>query len=81
MLILQVISRGKVIYTKYKEAGKQASVEISKDLQKLVSPDARLLVFYVDKSTNEIVADSIKFEVDKTCRGKDVSKLKSSRSI
>ncbi|XP_060561336.1 complement C5-like [Ruditapes philippinarum] len=65
-----IISRGKVVFTKYMEAGTQASVEITKDLQKLVSPDARLLVFYVDKDKHELVADSIKFEVEKMCRGK-----------
>jgi hypothetical protein len=80
-LLLQVILRGKIVYTKYKDAGKQASVEITKDLQELVSPDARLLVFYVDKTTNKIVADSFKFEVEKRCRGRGVSKLKSRHGI
>jgi hypothetical protein len=45
---------------------------IMKDQHGLVSPDARLLVFYVDKTTNELVADSIKFEVENKCSGKGV---------
>jgi hypothetical protein len=81
MLLLQVISRGKVVYTKYKDVANVANEEITKDLQEFVSPDARLLVFNVDKTTNELVADSIKFEVDKKCRGKGVSKLKSRHGI
>jgi hypothetical protein len=71
-MILQIVSRGKVVFTKYKEAANVASEEITKDLQELVSPDARLLVFYVDKTTNELVADSIKFEVENKCSGKGV---------
>ena len=75
-LTFQVITRGKVVYTKYKDPANEASEEISEELQEIVSPDARLLVFDVDKNTNELVADSIKFEVEQKCRGAGVSKLK-----
>ncbi|XP_060569312.1 venom factor-like [Ruditapes philippinarum] len=69
MLIVGV-ARGKVVYTKYKEESNVANEEITEDLQELVSPDTRLLVFFVDYTTHELAADSTKFEVEKTCRGK-----------
>jgi hypothetical protein len=81
MLILQGVARGKVVYTKYREESNVANQEIKEDLQELVSPDARLLVYYVDNTTHELVADSIKVEVEKKCRGKRVSKLKSRHNI
>nr|ACN37845.1 complement component C3 [Ruditapes decussatus] len=64
-----VVTRGKIVFIKYKDAANEASEETSDQLEELVSPDARLLVFYVDTETDVIVADSVKFEVEKKCRG------------
>lgn len=62
-----------MVYTKFKAAGNLASVILTEDIQELISPSARLLVFYVDKRTNNIVADSEKIEVDQKCRNTGVS--------
>ncbi|XP_053393834.1 venom factor-like [Mercenaria mercenaria] len=68
-MLFMVVTRGQIVYTQFKDAANQASVEIPEDLQEIITPNARLLVFYVDKNTHELVADSIKFDVEKKCRG------------
>ncbi|XP_053388991.1 A.superbus venom factor 2-like [Mercenaria mercenaria] len=71
----EVVVRGKIVYTKFKWAANQFSERIVEELQEKVSPNARVLVFYIDKSTHELVADSVKFDVNKKCRGEGL-KLK-----
>lgn len=68
----QIVTRGKVVYTKFKEAANQASEILTEDIQELISPSGRLLVFYVDKQSDMLVADSEKFEVDQKCRDRGV---------
>lgn len=60
------------MYTKYIDPGNQRSDDITDALEKAISPSARLIVYYVDKTSNEIVADSVKFSVKRQCQGKEV---------
>lgn len=55
------------------DAFNEKTEEISEMLHEYITPSARVLVFYVDKKNKEVVADSVKFTVEETCRGKGVS--------
>lgn len=61
-----------MVLTKFKEVALVASEILPEEIQELISPSARLLVFYVDKETKKLVADSDKFHVVQKCRGKGV---------
>jgi len=41
-------------------------------LMEKVSPGARIIAFYVDERTNELVADAVKFSVNPICQGQKV---------
>jgi hypothetical protein len=41
--------------------------KITEEIQEKVSPSGRILAYYVDKNSQELVADSIKFFVKKGC--------------
>ncbi|XP_053373562.1 venom factor-like [Mercenaria mercenaria] len=72
-MLFLIVSRGKVVHTVFKPPSNKVSEQIKEDLQKLINPTARLLVFYVDEGTDKVVADSIKIEVDPKCRGDDLT--------
>lgn len=54
----------------FKEASIMSTLLIDEQSQDLVNPSGRLVVFYVDRNTNDVVADSVQFELDGKCRGK-----------
>ena len=65
------MSRGKIMHWKYTASTFEDEFELEKELLTKITPNARVLVFYVDN--NKVVADSVKFDVEAVCRGKEVS--------
>ncbi|KAL4219300.1 Si dkey-8k3.2 [Mactra antiquata] len=73
-MLFMVITRGKIVYTAFKNIGNEVSIEFPDKMKKMVSPSGRLLVFYADKSAKgEIVVNSVKFDVEHVCRGEELS--------
>ncbi|KAL4220109.1 hypothetical protein ACF0H5_020520 [Mactra antiquata] len=73
-MLFMVVTRGQIVHTAFKNIGNKVSIELSDIMKKMVSPSGRLLVFYADKSAKgEIVVDSVKFDVEHECRGKELS--------
>ena len=73
----QLISRGEIIDTEFERKNNEPVKILTNSLQEKLSPSGRYVVFYVDTSTNEVVADSIKVSVTPRCKGQDVSIFKS----
>ncbi|XP_060557864.1 venom factor-like [Ruditapes philippinarum] len=62
-----VISKGQILHTLFKKNDKMVTEKITEEIQEKVSPSGRILAYYVDKNSQELVADSIKFFVKKGC--------------
>ena len=59
---------------KYIDSTFENEFELEEDILTKITPNARVLVFYVDN--NAVVADSVKFDVEAVCRGKEVRLFK-----
>jgi len=66
------VSRGAVVHSVYKPPGSKVQTDFNDALLEKVSPGGRIIAFYVDGNTNELVADAVKFKVDPACRGQKV---------
>ena len=64
------MSRGHILQWKYIDRTFEAEFELEKQLLTKITPNARVLVFYVDN--NVVVADSVKFDVEAFFRGREV---------
>lgn len=72
-MLFMIISRGKVEHVVFRQISHRVSEPIGEQVQDLINPSARVLVFYVDSKSDIIVADSIKIELEPKCRGKQLT--------
>jgi len=71
-LLFQIVSRGKIVYEKYKPMTNMITKGISAKILRQVSPGGRLLAFYIDAQSDTIVADAALFAVEPTCTSEQV---------
>ena len=72
LFCFQIVLRGTVVFTAFKNPSSKVTQSMTNALMEEVSPGARIIAFYVDERTNELVADAVKFSVNPICQGQKV---------
>lgn len=65
-IIYQVIAKGAIVLVKDIATSKQSTIDITIPITHRMTPNARLLVYYIRDENKEIIVDALNFNVDGT---------------